>query len=69
MEKNYMNFAHKKKNNFVSFGYYYYPDKGFTKMFVMSGTFNIDELNNIHDMLCTEIDEQKKNDYYGWRHG
>jgi len=55
--------------NFVSSGIYYFAKQGLKHMIVVSGTFDIDEMKDLHDFIRMEIDEYEKNIYYGWRHG
>ena len=55
--------------NFVSSGVYYFAKQGMKHMIVVSGTFDVDQMSELYDFVCCEIDQFKKNKYYGWRHG
>jgi len=55
--------------NFVSTGVYYFRESGLKHMVVVSGTFDIDEMKDLHDFVVRACDKYEKNHYYGWRYG
>jgi len=59
----------KHNHNFVSSGVYYFAKQGLKHMVVISGTFDIDQMNDLYGFVQREIDQYKKTEYYGWRHG